>query len=231
MKQDLPFWLSWAQQLGSPILELGCGTGRVLLPLAEAGHSVFGLDHDPGMLNFLQERIPEAVKKRVILIRGDMRNYCVSGRFPLIIMPCNTYSSLSISDRRTVLNRVRLHLQPKGVFILSMPNPRLLSELPVEGDPQEEISFFHPVTSYPVQVSSQWEIDREGVRFQWHYDHLHPDGRIERKTISSLHYFQGFDQIVHDIVEAGLEVIHTWGNFDRTSYTPESPNLIIAVRG
>jgi len=227
---DLPFWLSWGRWQGGPILELGCGTGRVLLPLAEAGYTVFGLDYDPAMLNFLRDRITNSVRKRVMLIRSDMRSYCLSSRFPLILMPCNTYSTLKFTDRRIVLNRVRLHMSPIGVFIVSIPNPGMLSEMPEEGEPENEIVFSHPETTYPVQVSSQWEHMSGGVQFHWHYDHLLPDGRVERETISSLHYLQGFDEIMGDYTDAGLKIINTWGDFDSAPYKPESPYLIIIAR-
>ena len=49
-KEDLPFWLELAARHGDPVLELGCGSGRVLLALAQDGYQVYGLDNDPGML-------------------------------------------------------------------------------------------------------------------------------------------------------------------------------------
>ena len=48
--EDLPFWLDLAGETGDPLLELGCGTGRLLVPLGQAGHRVIGVDHDPAML-------------------------------------------------------------------------------------------------------------------------------------------------------------------------------------
>jgi len=224
---DLPFWLAWARQQGGPILELGCGTGRVLLPLAETGYTIFGLDRDPVMLDFLRKRVPNSLRERVVLMRGDLRSYCLASRFPLILMPCNTYSTLTLTDRRIALNRVRLHLAQQGVFIISMPNPNLLWELPENGELETESSFPHPETGHPVQLSSQWEDVGEGVLFHWHYDHLLPDGRVERETISSLHHLQAADEILYNFEEAGLKVIQTYGDFYRAPYEPESPNIII----
>ncbi|MBL7164656.1 MAG: class I SAM-dependent methyltransferase [Anaerolineales bacterium] len=228
---DLSFWLAWAHQQGGPILELGCGTGRVLLPLAETGYTIFGLDCDRGMLDFLRERVPVSLCDRVVLMRGDLRSYRLAGRFPLILMPCNTYSTLTLTGRRIALNRARLHLTPEGVFIISMPNPNLLAELSEDGEFETESSFSHPKTGNPVQVSSQWEYVGEGMQFHWHYDHLLPNGRVERETITAFHHSQAPDEILDDFEEAGLEVLHIYGDFDRSLYEPESPNLIIVAKG
>ncbi len=228
---DLPFWLAWARQQGGPILELGCGTGRVLLPLAEAGHTVFGLDRDAAMLDFLRRQVTDETRDRVVLVRGDLRSYCLASRFPLVLMPCNTYSTLALTERRSALTRARLHLAPQGVFIVSMPNPGLLTELPGDGEPENETSFQHPHTVNPVQVSSQWEQVDEGIQCSWHYDHLLPDGRVERLTLSTIHYPQALNEILREFKEVGLDVIGTFGDFERGSYDIDSPSLIIVAQG
>jgi len=228
---DLLFWLDWSEKQRGPILELGCGTGRVLISLAEAGHRIFGLDRDPAMLDYLRNRIPESVKNSVILIRGDLRSYCLASRFPLILMPCNTYSTLILEDRRIALSRARLHLAPQGVFILSIPNPNLLLGLSEEGESENESSFINPITGNPVQVNSQWKVVGKRVQFHWHYDHLLPDGRVERNTISSRHYVQDVDGILKDFQDVGFDIIHTFGNFEQGSFDNNSPDLIIIARG
>ncbi|MBC8506084.1 MAG: class I SAM-dependent methyltransferase [Anaerolineales bacterium] len=228
---DVPFWLEWAQRQGGPILELGCGTGRVLLPLAKAGHTLFGLDHDAKMLEFLRKNIPNSLVNTIMLIRGDLRSYCLTSRFPFILMPCNTYSTLSPKDRPIVLNRARIHLTCRGIFILSMPNPILLAEISQQGDSENEASFTHPETGNPVQVSSRWEKSADKVHFSWDYDHLSPDGRVERNTISSTHFLQDANEILGDFENAGLKIIHTFGDFEQGAYAPNAPNLIIVAKG
>jgi SAM-dependent methyltransferase len=227
---DLPFWLMWAQQQSGPILELGCGSGRILLPLAKAGYPVFGIDNDRRMLSFLQSRLTEDVRKNVTLIRTDIRYYCLAARFPLVIFPCNTYSTIEISQRRLVLNRVRLHLLVEGVFIVSMPNPYLLAGLPPEGENQIETTLPHPPSGDPVQVSSQWRCGVDEVTFKWHYDRLHPDGQVERQTLSVRHCLQELDDILGDFSKAGFKDVSFLGDYDRTEFGPDSPHLIIAAR-
>lgn len=226
---DLPFWLDWARRKGGPILELGCGSGRVLLPLAEEGRSVFGLDRDANMLEFLRMCIPGGLRERVSLIRSDLRRYHLARHFPLILMPCNTYSTLEPVDRRIALNRARCHLASRGNLIVSTPNPAILAELPEEGEAENEAFFFHPETGNPVQVSSQWQRASEGILFYWRYDQLLPDGRVEREMISVFHYVRGVDDTFYDFEEAGLKVALTFGDYDGAPYETDSPHLIIVA--
>jgi SAM-dependent methyltransferase len=69
---DLPFWLDLAGKVDGPVLELGCGTGRVLLPLAQAGRQVYGLDNDWEMLRFLANRLTPDLRSLADLIQADM---------------------------------------------------------------------------------------------------------------------------------------------------------------
>ena len=146
-------------------------------------------------------------------------------------MPCNTYSTLSLADRRIALNRVRLHLANKGIFILSIPNPNLFTQISDTGDSENESAFIHPETGNPVQVSSQWNRSGEKLLIHWHYDHLSPDGKVERNTLSSRHYLQAADDILREFENAGLNVSYTFGDFARGTFNPDAPNLIIIAKG
>ena len=124
--EDLPFWLELAAQAGDPILELGCGTGRVLIPLAQAGYRTVGLDNDPAMLKFLQTQLGPGIPHSPELIEADISEFELARQFPLIILPCNTFSTLSNEQRLDCLGCVRRHLRYGGIFAVSLPNPELL---------------------------------------------------------------------------------------------------------
>lgn len=228
---DIPFWLAQAEQFPGPILELGCGTGRVLLPLAETGARIFGVDKDATMLALLRANLPESRSAQVTLIRGDFRHFCLTSRFGLILMPCNTFSTLPIPDRQAVLNRVRLHSLPGAHFVVSMPNPLFLAELPPTGEPEVELIFIHPLSGHPVEVTSQWQPRPRGVEFQWHYDHLIPGGRVQRQSMRAYHLHQEIDGIYAAFEKAGLHIIATQGDYDGEAFDPdESVEFIITAR-
>jgi len=107
--EDLLFWLELAAQNGKQALELGCGTGRVLLPLAQSGIAITGIDNDPDMLAFLRQSLPEGLQPAPRIEAADMTAFDLGQRFPLVISPCNTWSTLSAEARG---RRPGLHRPP-----------------------------------------------------------------------------------------------------------------------
>ena len=80
---DLPLLEAYAQRTGSPLLELGCGTGRLLIPLAEAGYRVTGVDLSPEMLRIARAKAEAAgVAESVTLIEGDFADAPLDGDLP-----------------------------------------------------------------------------------------------------------------------------------------------------
>ena len=220
-QEDLPFWLDLARQQGSPVLELGCGTGRVLGPLLEAGCDANGLDYDLAMLLFLRRRLQAAE-----VFQADMGHFRLAKRFALILMPCNTYSSLSTDTRRLTLLRIAEHLQPGGLFAASLPSPFSLMDLPAHGEPMVEEIFTHPESGNPVQVSSSWKRSRHSFSLSWHYDHLLPDGTVERLSSQTVHNLLPAQDYLQEIEAAGLRIKATYGDFDRSDFNSEAPYLI-----
>jgi SAM-dependent methyltransferase len=227
--EDLPFWAGLAAQYGGPILELGCGTGRVLLHLAKAGYPVTGLDRDAGMLAVLQSQLPGSAPQAMIF-QADMACFCLAAQFGGIFLPCNTLSTLDEDTRQAAFERIAAHLLPGGVFAASLPNPTRLRRLPTAGEPEIEEVFPHPIDGEPVQVSSEWQRSATHFRLTWHYDHLMPDGRVERLSAEAIHTLLPPETYLEELASARLEVVETFGDFDRSAYRPASPYFIFLAR-
>jgi ubiquinone/menaquinone biosynthesis C-methylase UbiE len=87
-RRDVPFWRTLALQADGPVLELGCGTGRIALPLGRAGADVIGIDRSEPMLARARVRVRKArLRSRVRLVRGDIRHLPFRARFPLVVAP------------------------------------------------------------------------------------------------------------------------------------------------
>lgn len=227
--EDLDFWLDLAAQGGDPVLELGCGTGRVLIPLAAAGYRVYGLDYSAAMLRVLKENLLPELEPRVHLLQADLAAFRLARSFALILLPCNTYSTLSDAERSRCLERVRRHLAPGGLFVASMPNPEALSRLPAQGSPEVEEAFIDVHSGDPVQVSSSWQRRAGKVHMTWHYDQLAPDGQVQRLNIASIHHIRHAAAYSDDLHTSGLTPAGLYGDFDRSPYTPASPFLILSA--
>ena len=94
---DVQFYIEEARNAESPVLEIGCGTGRILLPIAESGGTVVGLDRSPTMLTILRRKLASysaEMQSRVELIEGDMRNFSLGRRFKLVMIPFRAFLHL-----------------------------------------------------------------------------------------------------------------------------------------
>jgi SAM-dependent methyltransferase len=120
---DLPLWRRLAAERGGPVLDLGCGTGRVALDLAQLGHDVTGVDVDPALVEALRAGAREvglAVQAEV----GDIRALALGRRFPLAIAPMQVVQLLGgREERRRGLESVRGHLRPGGLLAAALANP------------------------------------------------------------------------------------------------------------
>jgi SAM-dependent methyltransferase len=207
--------------------ELGCGTGRVLVHLARTGYRTFGLDIHSEMLSFLQKNLPEGLEHPPQVFLADMTAFKLATCFSLILLPCNTFSTLSESMRKKTLENVARHLKKGGRFTFSIPNPTVLLRMPVQGESEVEDIFAHPVDGEPVQVSSAWKRTDEVFHVRWHYDHLHPNGNIQRHSVEVSHQIVPIDIYMEEIEAAGLYTQSIYGDFDKSPYNNRSSSFIL----
>ena len=110
LTEDIPFYMDEAVESGGPVLELGVGTGRVAIPIAQAGVNVVGLDHSPRMLEVAKRKAKTAglSQRRLRLVQGDMRDFDVGQRFPLAIIPFRAFLHMyTVEDQKRCLQAHR----------------------------------------------------------------------------------------------------------------------------
>ncbi|HEX6314859.1 MAG TPA: class I SAM-dependent methyltransferase [Gemmatimonadaceae bacterium] len=126
---DIEFYVDEALAADGPVLELGCGTGRVLIPTARAGVAITGLDGSTAMLDRCRQKLaaePPAVRDRVALSEGDMRSFDLGGRFALVTIPFRPFQHLlTVDDQLACLTTIHRHLEKGGRLILDLFNPSL----------------------------------------------------------------------------------------------------------
>ena len=208
-------------------VELGCGTGRVLIPLARAGFDTVGIDHDLAMLKYLRSNIGPLINPEPLIVLADISSFHLSRMFPLVILPCNTFSTLPITSRRGCLQCVRRHLLPGGLFAVSVPNPAMLMELTAQTQAELEEEFPHPINGNPVQVSSLWRRAKTTFTLTWSYDHLLPDGKVERTQVEVIHQLTSIDKYLDEIKAAGMIIRAMYGDFNHSVYGADSAYLIL----
>jgi len=110
-----------------------------------------------------------------------------------------------------------------------MPNPASLPDMPALAEIDLEDEFLHPQTGNPVQVSSSWKRARHTFTVSWYYDHLLPDGMVERLVSTAVHKIVPLDTYISEIQDTGFSVTEIYGDFNRSQYTEESPHCIITA--
>jgi SAM-dependent methyltransferase len=230
LDEDLPFWLSLARTQDGPVLELGCGTGRVAQALAQAGFDVLGIDNHAGMLSRARLSTPKALRTHLTFQLADMTALSLSQRFPLAISPCNTFSELTAQQAAQALAAIRAHLTPGALLALDLPNPpETLRDLP---DPHEPLqSFIEPESGNPVQLYAMHEAAPDGssITVEWSYDELFPDGTCTRHRFSTTYHMRGEEEMHRLLHQIGFKDVHLYGEYDFSPLRPGSARLLVTA--
>jgi SAM-dependent methyltransferase len=234
LEEDLPMWQTLAQAISGPILEVGCGTGRLLLPLAEAGHRLTGLDLSAVALSAARAKLEAAgLDEQVILCQADMRDFDLPDQaFALALMPLNTLMHChTIDEQLSTLKAIHNHLQPAGQLIIDLfyPDPTMLAE--VDGRLYFEADLVDQLTGRTVQWYWHHEIDlaHQMRHLTYILDEIDPEGRVRRIQIPvSLRFFYRYElELLLKLSGFRLETIY--GSYDLEPFDHHSPRMIIAA--
>jgi ubiquinone/menaquinone biosynthesis C-methylase UbiE len=232
---DIPLWLEYAKRYGSPVLELCCGTGRILFPLAKEGVEITGLDISEKMLEKAREKLnkePEEIKKRVTLRQGDMRNFHLKKEFNLIFIPFNSFQVLlSMEEQNNCLRSVHKHLTSQGRLMISVFHPDLTRAegvLRSEGDILEGYPEKEDLTQ--IYSNQFYDKPKQILKVRLFVETNKPDGRFFRKTIDlKMRYFfpAEFERM---LISNGFEKEELFGDYDKSSFEAKSPFMIFIAK-
>lgn len=128
-REDIGFFTNLARGAGGPVFEVGCGTGRTLVPSAAAGAAITGMDISRDMLRYCRKLLrkePADTAERVELVHGDMTSFDLGKKFSLITAPFRSFQHLAtVEEQLSALASIRKHLAPGGVFVLDIFDPDL----------------------------------------------------------------------------------------------------------
>jgi SAM-dependent methyltransferase len=236
-RQDVGFYVDAARESGGEVLEVGCGTGRVLIPTARAGVKITGLDLSPHMLDVCRKHLsdePQEVRARVKLVEADMRQFELGKAFQLITLPFRPFQHLiTVEDQLFCLRCLRRHLSPGGRLILDIFNPRLESLLETDFGVEfpEEGQFILPDGR---KLTRSHKVVSRDVANQINYVELiyyvtHPDGRQERLVQAfPMRYLFRFEA-EHLLARAGFEVEQLYADYDKSPYGSKYPGELIFI--
>ena len=236
-RPDVGFFVDEARAAGGPVLEVGCGTGRVLIPTARAGVEIVGLDVSPHMLQVCRDRValePEDVRSRVRLVQADMRSFGLARTFALVTMPFRPFQHLTtVEDQLRCLASIHRHLESGGRLVFDLFNPSLgaLVQDTLGREAGEEPEFTMPdgrrVTRWHKIVSR--DLFHQVNQVELIYDVTHPDGRKERLVHEFPMRYLFRYEAEHLLVRSGFEVEALYADYDRSPYGSKYPGDLIFV--
>lgn len=230
---DLDLFLPFAERTGGPVLEAMCGSGRVLLPLAEAGHEVVGLDISPSMVELSRAKLQQAgLADRARVETGDICTVKFPERFALAIIAMNSFMHLPGGEaQRDALANLYAHLQPDGLLLLDLFNPDPHELIADEGVLVHAKSF---TSSYGTEVQ-KWVLRKTDFASQTHfvefmYDEISADRLLRRDVLPfTMRWVYRFELELL-LEQAGFVLEGLFGSYDLDDYTSGSDRLIALAR-
>jgi SAM-dependent methyltransferase len=233
------FLLEAAHQSGGPVLDVACGTGRMLARLADAGVAATGLDFSAAMLAHAQRNIATLAPARqrlVTLEQGDVRTFSLDRRFKAIFFSWSFIYLLTPDDQRQALTRMRDHLDADGRLILTMPDPRiegLPSHIFYATAPLKSNAFVRPDNGHTVLVwvSAEHSVEHQTVECLTSYEELNDQGEVIAKLYKPLTMRFTFRYEMQYLLElSGFTVSALYGDFHRGPFRPAGVQIWVARR-
>lgn len=235
LQEDVPFLLAHLPQRRQRILEIATGTGRVAIPLAQAGHQVVAFDNARDMLA-IARRKRDAVglgDGELELVRADALKLNLGRKFDVACVLFNTFLNfVTLEEQDRLLERVRQHLKPRGRLWIDIFNPDLeMMAEPLSVDIDPSIFYVH---SLDRTVQRTVDIERNNVDQRQHitfkYCWYDMQGNAHQEEVAFDLTFM-FPRELRLLLERhGFEVVNLWGDYDGSALTDESPRIICDAR-
>jgi SAM-dependent methyltransferase len=235
---DMEFYVDTAKAYGGPVLELACGTGRILLPIAREGISIHGVDNSLPMLNMLHDKLRQELKdvrELVSVSQGDIRNFRSNREYPLVIIPFRPLQHMyTVEDQVAALQTAAFHLEPDGNLVFDVFYPKFDSLNSKIGEEFLELEW--TPKSDPSKVIRRF-LRKESV------------DKVNQNSTATFIFrtYQG-ERLVHEETETlrmsyytyphlralflitGLEIVEEYGSFDRTPLDNEAQQMIFVLK-
>ena len=234
--QDVKYYVDLALRCQGPVLEMGCGTGRVLIPIARVGVEVHGIDLSEKMLNRLRGKLegqPQEVRNRVKLTEGDIGSTLVGRSYRLIIAPFRVVQHLlSRARQRAWLRNVARQLAPGGRLAFDVFQPDF-NFLVAPGGPTAEVDRVDLKTGRRirrfVETFPRSEMQTIDLRFRWLEEDSEGREIHQEQTEFTIRWFTRAE--LENLLELeGFEIVHYWGSFQKQPFGEGSKEQIVEAR-
>jgi len=231
--EDIPFYLNSVAAVGDPVLDFGCGTGRLLRPIAEAGFRVTGLDQSGPMLNRAEASLANDTRERVTLVHGSVSDIAGApgGPFGIVIFSLNGLLHITEpKEQRRAIASVRAALDQRGQLIIDVLNPTVDALRAFDRSVVHEGTWKLPdggsVDKFSVHEVS---VTNQLIHARIWYDVLSPNGAITRISTAFSQRYVTRHELELMLEFGGFVDWQVYGSYELDPYDDGAPRLIIAA--
>jgi ubiquinone/menaquinone biosynthesis C-methylase UbiE len=229
--QDITYYVELAKQTGGPVIELGCGIGRISIAIAQAGIDVIGVEFSAEKLAFAKQRAADlGLSDRIKWIESSSTNFQLPGTVcPLVIMPDRSFLQLvNVRDQLRTLKAIRRHLNDGGIFAFHAFVPHMRKLLEMEGKYTFRGTF--PSGNEELEVYDFMELDtfNQLANITRYIERFDQQGNSIDRTKTKLRLRYIFPaELSHLLAVCGFKVEHRYGSFYRAPFEATSEELIV----
>ena len=230
--EDIDLYMNFAELRGGPLLELACGSGRLLLPLARAGYEVTGVDTSAAMLDLARLALEtEGVTARCELVQQDMCALHLGKKFHMAFIALGSFGHICARKaQQQALAAIRAHLSAGGTFILDISNEDARYMEDMGGQMLHQGTWRLDDGSMVTHFVSPASSTTTHLLDLTHFYDIHQQGEAVRRTITQTRLYL-FERNEAELLleQAGFSVKNVYGNYDLSQYEHDSPRMIFVA--
>jgi SAM-dependent methyltransferase len=234
---DLMFYSELAEQHGAPILDVGCGTGRVVFHLAQEGYVTHGIDSEYDMLERAKIKLSAYAHARdkLTFYHGDVLTYDMDSdkHFKMVLLSYNALMHFHSQDEQlALLRRLREWVAPDGVLVVDLPNAGEAFASPDTDAVTLERTFIEPDSGNRVMQQSVSYLDRaqQLMDVTWIYDELTEEGVVIRTVAPVIFRYIFYAELTLLLKHTGFDVDAVYGDYEGGAFENGCERLIVVAK-
>lgn len=231
-EQDIAFFATLAGTYGSPILEVACGTGRIIIPLARCGVQVVGIDLSDHMLDIARCKLskePDYVRDRVSFTQADMRGFDLGSAFAAAFIPNASVFHLPDTDALLAcFSCLYKHIVPGGIAVIDVVAPARMANQVVDVENKVGEGINPSTQLLTREFNKKLRIDHDNQFVKVLHTYVECCGNEERVFVFEQNYrWMQIDEGITILSSAGFADVKAMGDYDGSPYNIDSPRLIL----